>query len=265
MDGKFRLPEGEDLEPEWRKRLYEVFARRRPQIIPAGAPWVPGWDELGRKAPEKWPYSRESPWNGGGPGIPRIWPYYMPRPRLWVVDVRDPAAPPTPGTRWTAAPTGYMTAEWDWNEWRGALEGRIRAVENGMELHRFGRTPAEDVEVSDFATHFVKDVAPRHLMPEIPSRLCGSCINIPIRWLLESPRNGYTLFEDFQKLKESEKSCDLCKLILRSIESLEDDGVKEINIAIAPQFLTVEVVKPSGFVHRLLRLCAEPGKRIYFL
>lgn len=97
-------------------------------------------------------------------------------------------------------------------------------------------------------------------MPEITSRLCNSCINIPIRWLLESPRNGYTLFDDFQKLIESEKSCDFCKLIRRSIESLDNRGEIEINIAVAPQFLIIEVIELPSFNHSLLRLCTVPGK-----
>jgi hypothetical protein len=118
----------------------------------------------------------------------------------------------------------------------------------------------EDEEISDFATHFLNDDAHRCLMREITSSLCSSCTHIPITWLLQSPRNGYTLFDYSRQLIESEKSCDFCKLIHRSIENIDNHGEIDINIAVAPQFLIIEVIKPTAFTHRLLRLCTVPGK-----
>jgi hypothetical protein len=146
-----------------------------------------------------------------------------------------------------------------WVRWTDVLQERIKAIENGLESYRFGNTPTEDEEISDFATHFLNNDAHRCLMPEITSRLCSSCNNIPITWLLQSSGNGYTLFDNTQQLIESEKSCDFCKLIHRSIKSLDNHGNIEINIAVAPQFLIIEAIQPYNFNHSLLRLCTIPG------
>ncbi|KAF2181482.1 HET-domain-containing protein [Zopfia rhizophila CBS 207.26] len=70
---------------------------------------------------------------------------------------------------------------------------------------------------------------------------------IPIRWLLESPRNGYTLFDDAQELRESDKTCDLYS-----------GDLERINIGIAPQFLIIEAVTLGWIDHSFLRLCADP-------
>jgi hypothetical protein len=92
-------------------------------------------------------------------------------------------------------------------------------------------------------------------MPKIQSRLCSSCRDVPVRWLLESLRHGYTLFDNFER--ESGESCDLCKLIHRSIGG---GGAKKINIGIAPQFLMIEAVNMRDHVdHGFLKLCADPG------
>ncbi|KAK5633732.1 hypothetical protein RRF57_009446 [Xylaria bambusicola] len=133
------------------------------------------------------------------------------------------------------------------------LQRRIEAVRDGLELRPFGNTPTEDEEVSDFATLSVN-----LRMLGKSSGLCGLCKDIPIRWLLESPRNGYTLFDDFQMLKKSAESCDFCRLILQSVR--ERWNVKYINILISPQFLVIETESSyyDAYYH-LLRLCADPG------
>jgi hypothetical protein len=84
-------------------------------------------------------------------------------------------------------------------------------------------------------------------------------MNIPIRWLLETPRHGYTLFDDLRKITESTKSCNFCKLILRSVESLSTDHWGEINIGITPQFFVVQIVRNGTVDDRHLRLSADVG------
>ncbi|KAH7402863.1 heterokaryon incompatibility protein-domain-containing protein [Pyrenochaeta sp. MPI-SDFR-AT-0127] len=128
--------------------------------------------------------------------------------------------------------------------------------------HRFGDTPTEDEEVSEFAIQFLKQFTPSCSMPEIPPKLCDLCKSVPIGWLLESPRHGYTLFRNAQELRESEqrasdKTCDLCGLILKSRGSLGNEGVKRINIGIAPQFLIIEAATDGKVDHSFLRLCAD--------
>ena len=86
------------------------------------------------------------------------------------------------------------------------------------------------------------------------------CISIPIRWLLESPRNGYTLFDNAQELRISDKTCDLCRLIHQSYGNLDSGGVERINIGIAPQFLIIEAVTRRKVDYSFLRLCADPGR-----
>lgn len=102
------------------------------------------------------------------------------------------------------------------------------------------------------------EVVNQGLIPEILQTLCDPCEQIPITRLLESPRNGYTLFDNFQILTESAKSCALCNLIFRSIQDL-DNGLSEINIVAPPQFLIIEVMKESKTNHRLLRLWTDPS------
>jgi hypothetical protein len=120
--------------------------------------------------------------------------------------------------------------------------------------------PTENEEVPDFATSFVKQIAHGRLKPKITSRLCNSCINIPIKQLLKSPRNSHLLFDDVRKLRESAESCDFCKLILRSVKDLcNDNATPRINIVIAPQFLVIEVIRGKYVDYRVLRLCTDPG------
>jgi hypothetical protein len=74
-----------------------------------------------------------------------------------------------------------------------------------LEEQRLGNSPTENEEVSDFATYLAKK-APSDLALGVPSTLCHSCMNIPIRWLLETPRHAYTLFNHLENITESEKS-----------------------------------------------------------
>ena len=99
-------------------------------------------------------------------------------------------------------------------------------------------------------------------MPEISSRLCQLCTNIPIKRLLESPGNIYTHFRRVDKLRKSAESCELCKFMLRTLKGLSTEYSLGINIAIAPQFLIVEVMQQTSIDYRVLRLCTDPGKWI---
>jgi hypothetical protein len=94
-----------------------------------------------------------------------------------------------------------------------------------------------------------------------PSQLCNSCSNIPIRKLLESSRLEHHIAYTFSGLRWSAGSCKLCEIILPSIEQFEPYDVVDINIAIAPQCLMIEVLreyaKPD---YSYLRLCTDPGK-----
>jgi hypothetical protein len=114
----------------------------------------------------------------------------------------------------------------------------------------------DEEEVSDFAVYFAKQFAGPH---SEPSTLCNLCNSIPIRWLLESPRNGYTLFDNTQELRKSDKTCGLCRLIHRSYGNVGSGGVERINIGIAPQFLIIEAITHGKVDHSFLRLCADPG------
>jgi hypothetical protein len=118
----------------------------------------------------------------------------------------------------------------------------------------------EDEEIPDFASPFAKKIAHDRLMPEISSTLCQLCINIPIKWLLDSPRNTYTHFRSMDKLRKSAESCNLCELILRTLKDLTVMFLLGFNIIIAPQFLVVEVAQQSCIDYRVLRLCTDPGK-----
>ncbi|KAI3326688.1 heterokaryon incompatibility protein-domain-containing protein [Xylariaceae sp. AK1471] len=97
-------------------------------------------------------------------------------------------------------------------------------------------------------------------MPKVSSKLCGLCINIPVRWLLKSPSRGYLLFRHDTELSESAERCDLCHLILRSIGNLKN-GMQTVSITMSPQFLIVEVFGSSGVDYRVLRLCTDPGSK----
>ena len=97
-------------------------------------------------------------------------------------------------------------------------------------------------------------------MPEISSRLCQLCTNIPIKRLLDSLGNIYTHFRSVDKLKKLVESCELYKFILRTLKGLSTKSFLGINIAIAPQFLIVEVMQQTSINYRVLRLCTDPGK-----
>jgi hypothetical protein len=124
----------------------------------------------------------------------------------------------------------------------------------------FGNGPAEDEDVSDFATSFMKGFAHHLSKPKESPRLCDSCVSIPIKWLLESPSRGYILFHRAAELSESAKRCELCSLIHQSVEGLCDGDVRLINVLMAPQFLIVEMCRRQGIDYRVLRLCTDPGK-----
>ena len=100
-------------------------------------------------------------------------------------------------------------------------------------------------------------------MPEISSRLCQLCTNIPIKRLLDSPGNIYTHFRSMDKLRKSAESCELCKFMLgmlRTLKGLSTKSFLGINIAIAPQFLIVEVMQQTSIDYRVLRLYIDPSK-----
>ena len=99
-------------------------------------------------------------------------------------------------------------------------------------------------------------------MPEISSRLCQLCTNIPIKRLLDSPGNIYTHFRSVDRLSKSAESCELCKFILETLKGLSTESFLGINIAIAPQFLIVEVMQQTRIDYRVLRLCTDPSKWI---
>ena len=84
------------------------------------------------------------------------------------------------------------------------------------------------------------------------------CTNIPIKRQLEFSGNYYVLINDVQKLRKSAaKLCNLCKLILESIEDLNSHDMTEISIAIVPQFLTVEIKR----IAQCQLPCAETVQR----
>ena len=118
----------------------------------------------------------------------------------------------------------------------------------------------EDEGIPDFAPSFAKKIAHDCLMPEISSMLCSLCINIPIKWLLDSPRNTYTYVESMDELRISARSCSLCELILRTLKDLTVEYLAGFNIIIAPQFLIVEVIQKRYIDYRVLRLCTDTGK-----
>jgi hypothetical protein len=126
---------------------------------------------------------------------------------------------------------------------------------------RSGYIPTEDDKVPDFARRFAETI-PHDLMPQRPnsSRLCSHCSNIHIRWLLQSPAREQTLFHNFFELHQSARNCELCRMILSSIKKFENSAVREINIAVAPQFLIVEVLDGQPDSYGFLRLCADSGK-----
>jgi hypothetical protein len=138
-----------------------------------------------------------------------------------------------------------------------------RKTEYEKWLNSSGYTPADDERTPDFATHFAKSV-PNTQMPNRPtsSRLCDACRNIPIRRLLESSRLDHHIRGSFSSLY-SAGSCELCEIMLPSIEQFKTYGTGDmtIDIAIAPQCLMVEVLKErAGPDYGYLRLCADPGK-----
>ena len=152
----------------------------------------------------------------------------------------------------------YIDIKYGYDKAQYGVYHRIAAMKVALEEQRLGNSPTENEEVSDFATYLAKK-APSDLALGVPSTLCHSCMNIPIRWLLETPRHAYTLFNHLENITESEKSCNLCKLILRSIENLGTDDWREINIGITPQFFVVEIVQKGTVDDRHLRLCADVG------
>jgi hypothetical protein len=127
-------------------------------------------------------------------------------------------------------------------------------------VYRFGTSPIEDEGIPDFASPFAKKIAHDRLMPKISSTLCQLCSNIPIKWLLDSPLYTYTHFRSMDKLRESAESCNLCRLILRTLKDLTVMSLLGFNIIMSLQFLIVEVVQWSSVDYRVLRLCTDPGK-----
>jgi hypothetical protein len=126
-------------------------------------------------------------------------------------------------------------------------------------------TPADDERALDFATYFAKGISNAQI-PNWPAllKLCRKCSNIPIGQLLGSSSRFHHIASSFSLLQESAEFCKLCEIILSSIKQLDTNKVLEINIAIAPQFLMVEVLSglPPKVDYKYLRLCADPGKRI---
>ena len=118
----------------------------------------------------------------------------------------------------------------------------------------------EDEGIPDFASPFAKKIADDCLMPEISSTLCQLCINIPIKWLLNSPQNTYTHFRSMDELRKSAESCNLCGLIHRTLKELTVTSFLGFNIVMALQFLIVEVIQQSCVDYRVLRLCTDHGK-----
>lgn len=133
-----------------------------------------------------------------------------------------------------------------------------------LQASRYGEEPSEDAEMAGFATQFVESLAENFVIPEVQGNLCDLCANIPVQWLLITPRNTYVV-AGYDDMQESAKSCGLCKLILSCVNPEPDWTPLKIQIYLSPQILTVSVRVGSegadtGGYTRHLRVCTDSGK-----
>lgn len=110
-----------------------------------------------------------------------------------------------------------------------------------------------------FATPLIEGASKNYVMPKVESNLCDVCANIPVQWLLTTPRNTYTLAE-YQDMQESAKSCGLCKLILGCVNPDPDWTPVKIDIFLSTELLNIDVRVSGGGYTRELRVCTDPGK-----
>lgn len=158
---------------------------------------------------------------------------------------------------------GRLSKSAQHRQYRSDLSLRNERREKRLDIvrrlkERLGFIPTEDDNVLDFPRSFLETV-PDHLMPKRPtsSTLCASCGSIRIGWLLKSSKNEQKLFDNFHQLRASAVQCDLCKMILPTIEQFDSTDVREINVIIAPQFLILEVLNKQPDSYGFLRLCTD--------
>jgi hypothetical protein len=148
--------------------------------------------------------------------------------------------------------------KYGYNKAQYGVYHRIAAMKVALEEQRLGNSPIENEEVPDFATYLAKK-APSDLALGVPSTLCHSCMNILFDGYSRRLGTRILSLTTSKILPSPEKSCNLCKLILRSIENDGTDDWREINIGITLQFFVVEIVQKGTVDDRHLRLCADVG------
>jgi hypothetical protein len=134
----------------------------------------------------------------------------------------------------------------------------MRYIRNSLEWCRFGEEPFEDAEIPGFAASFVQRAAGKFTMPEARANLCDVCSNIPVKWLLKSPDNGYTL-ASHEEMQESGKSCGFCELILSCLNDGETWLPIKTEIYLSPEVMHLDVRVEGGGYERQFKIWTDPA------
>ena len=119
----------------------------------------------------------------------------------------------------------------------------------------------EGEEISDFAAKFAAGFAPNAIRQSL---LCIVCRKIPLEWLLENIKYSFIFSETIDWLIEHQNECELCGLILQSIQAKTKfrDFKGIIVLALSPKFLIIDGEDNLKLKFRVfLRLFADAGKQ----